>query len=122
MSQERNLEAPCPRCGKEVYYTFTFCPFCGLPVQTRVESVPVEVVEPGGNKNLSEEKKRLLAEFDRQFEEMKLRVQSKSGSKRKTPEFEINTRNMAILAVATALFLFFIWYVLAVIYRAALVK
>jgi len=108
--EEKCLEAPCPRCGKEVFYTFQYCPFCGLAVEMRVESVPEERIKIDGNgKELSDNQKRILAEFDRQFEELKNR--SGSGKvKRRATMFEPTPVNIALIMGTVFLLLVMIYY------------
>jgi len=107
--EEKCLEAPCPRCGKEVYYTFQYCPFCGLAVEMRVDSVPEDAVKSASNgQELSDQQKRVVAEFDRAFENLKSRSGGSKASRR-AELFEPTPLNIS-LVIGTLFLIFLMLY------------
>lgn len=78
---ERLLQAPCPRCGKDVYFTFKYCPFCGLEVEVRLDRAKLPELEKTSGGEISTAAMRALANFDKQFEELK-NQREKAASKK----------------------------------------
>jgi hypothetical protein len=120
----------CDSCGKEFDPEFKFCPFCGRVTASaddearraavREDKTAFAADAAGGapadkagadEKNISPEARRALAEFDRQFEELKQKHENSLTKKKPALGFNSNfSLIMAIVGGALLLFLFFMVY------------
>jgi hypothetical protein len=97
-SDQRNLQAPCPRCGAMVDVIFKFCPLCGLEMKPRVDVASSDIISGEKLPELSPKAQQALIEFEKQF--ALLQTKTKDSPKIKLAESDPAIVKLAVVLIA----------------------